>query len=166
MKKSDGSVTILGEVANNEVASWLISTSQVASLFTLFTHHAKTTRNLIISMRNALLLEGGFQNERVALEQAVEAINFDIHMKKDRNGHRYIERITEIVPDKGAVFRKIYGGEQREAFEVRDLIVLEDGCYQWNEKLSTQGKERICSHLTKEEQEEFFQFLEQRGSVR
>lgn len=166
MKKSDGSVTILGEVANNEVASWLISTSQVASLFTLFTHHAKTTRNLIISMRNALLLEGGFQNEKIALEQAVEAINFDVHMKKDRDGHRYIERITEIVPDKGAVFRKVYGGEEREAFETRDLVVFENGAYEWKEEISIQGKERICSHLTKEEQNIFFQFLERKGSVK
>lgn len=82
-KKSDGTVSILGEVATNEVCCWLISMSQVASLFTLFTHHAKTTRNLIIAMRNALLMEGGFKNEKVAEEQVVEAINFDIHMKKN-----------------------------------------------------------------------------------
>lgn len=158
-KKSDGSVTILGEVASNEVASWLISTSQVASLFTLFTHHAKSTRDLIIAMRNALLLKGGFQNERVALEQVVEAIQFDIHMRKDSTGHRYIERITEIVPDKSAVFRRIYGGEEGEGFTTRDLIVYENGVYHWKESLSNQGKQRICSFLTEKEQKEFQEFL-------
>ncbi len=163
MKKSDGSVTILGEVANNEVASWLISTSQVASLFTLFTHHAKTARDLIISMRNALLLKGGFQNERVALEQVVEAIHFDVHMKKDLSGHRYIERITEIVPDKGAVFRKIYGGEEREAFSIRDLVVFENGAYHWKETMSQQGKDRISASLTLEEKAAFQRFMEQRS---
>lgn len=162
-KKTDGSVTILGEVASNEVASWLISTSQVASLFTLFTHHAKTTRDLLISMRNALLQKGGFQNERVALEQAVEAIHFDIHMKKDLSGHRYIERITEIVPDRGAVFRKIYGGEEGEVFSVRDLVVWEEGVYHWKDGMSRLGTERICDSLTTEEKAEFMRFLEQRG---
>ncbi len=162
VKKTDGSVTILGEVASNEVASWLISTSQVASLFTLFTHHAKTTKDLMISMRNALLLKGGFQSERVALEQAVDAIHFDIHMKKDIEGHRYIERITEIVPDKGAIFRKVYGGEERDAFETRDLVVFENGSYHWGEKISQQGKDRICSFLNQKEQKAFEEFLNER----
>ena len=158
-KKTDGSVTILGEVASNEVASWLISTSQVASLFTLFTHHAKTTKDLIISMRNALLQKGGFQNERVALEQVLDAIHFDIHMKKDISGHRYIERISEIVPDKGAVFRKVYGGEEKGAFEIRDLVVFEKGRYCWKDKLSHQGRERIAEFLTEKEKKEFEKFL-------
>lgn len=152
-------MTILGEVASNEVASWLISTSQVASLFTLFTHHAKTTKDLIISMRNALLQKGGFQNERVALEQVVDAIRFDIHMKKDISGHRYIERISEIVPDKGAVFRKVYGGEEKGTFEIRDLVVLEGGRYRWKDKLSHQGRERIAEFLTEKEKKEFEKFL-------
>lgn len=163
MKKSDGSVTILGEVASSEVANWLISTSQAASLFTLFTHHGKTTRDLILSMRNALLLKGGFHNERVALEQVTEAIHFDIHMKKDLAGHRYIERITEIVPDKGRVFQKIYCGEEGEPFTVRDLVVFEKGAYCFKEPMSRQGKERICKSLTTEEQTEFCRFLEQRS---
>lgn len=152
-------MTILGEVASNEVASWLISTSQVASLFTLFTHHAKTTKDLIISMRNALLLKGGFQNERVALEQVVDAIHFDIHLKKDSSGHRYIERITEIVPDKGAVFRRIYGGEEKSAFEIRDLVVCENGVYQWKDRMSKLGIERILSTLTEQEKKEFIEFI-------
>lgn len=141
------------------MASWLISTAQVASLFTLFTHHAKTTKDLIASMRNALLLKGGFQNERVALEQVVEAIQFDIHMKKDNTGHRYIERITEIVPNKGGLFRRIYNGEEGEVFTIRDLVVYENGVYHWKDSLSTQGKERICSFLTEKEQKEFQCFL-------
>ena len=41
-KKTDGSVNIIGEVATDPVASWMIQAAQVASKFTLFTHHAKT----------------------------------------------------------------------------------------------------------------------------
>ena len=69
------------------------------------------------------------------------------------------------MPDKGGIFRKVYGGEEREAFEIRDLVVFENGKYVWKEQLSVQGKERICSHLTKEEQREFLEFLKQRESM-
>ncbi len=97
-KKTDGSVNILGEVATDEVAAWMIQMTQVASLFTLFTHHAKTTRDLILSLRNSLLKCDVFRNEEIAEEQVVSVIDFDIHLKRDFNGKRYIERITEIVP--------------------------------------------------------------------
>jgi len=97
-KKTDGTVNILGEVASAPVSSWLVQMSMVGSLFTMFTHHAKTTKALIKYMRNCLLSHGAFTNERIAEEQVVDAINFDIHMEKDITGHEYIERITEIVP--------------------------------------------------------------------
>lgn len=60
----------------------MIQMSQVASLFTLFTHHAKTFRDLVFSLRNSLLKTGMFQHEHIAEEQVVSVINFDVHMKK------------------------------------------------------------------------------------
>ena len=36
-KKTDGAVNILGEVATDEVAAWMIQMAQVASKFTIFT---------------------------------------------------------------------------------------------------------------------------------
>lgn len=157
-KKSDGTVSILGEVTTNEVCCWLISMSQVASLFTLFTHHAKTTRNLIIAMRNALLMEGGFQNEKVAKEQVVEAINFDIHMKKTKEGHRYIERITEIVPRKESLIQKVYGEEKKqdkEIFDLRDIIRYEHNRYVWVQDISKEGYQRMKEHWNEEEINDF-----------
>ncbi|MEF2964212.1 pilus assembly protein CpaF [Paenibacillus sp. M1] len=97
-KKTDGSVNILGEVATDPVASWMIQMSQVASLFTVFTHHATTARELVWSLRNSLLKTGVFQNERIAEEQVVNAVKWDVHLRKENDGRRYIERITEIMP--------------------------------------------------------------------
>ncbi len=105
-KKTDGSVNILGEVASDEVASWMIQMSQVASLFTIFTHHAKTTENLILSIRNSLLKCSVFRDEKIAEEQVVKVLNFDVHLKKDYDGNRYIERITEIKPIKNELVLK------------------------------------------------------------
>lgn len=97
-KKTDGGVNILGEVATDPVAAWMIQMAQVASKFTLFTHHAKTFPNLITALRNSLLKIGMFNNESVAEVQVVNVINFDIHLKRGVDGTRYIERITECIP--------------------------------------------------------------------
>ena len=97
-KKTDGSVNIIGEVATDPVASWMIQAAQVASKFTLFTHHAKTFPNLVTALRNSMLRTGVFTNEKTAEEQVVQVLNFDIHLTKDFRGKRYVERITECIP--------------------------------------------------------------------
>lgn len=97
IKKTDGSVNILGEIATHEAASWFIQNGQVASLFSLATHHAKTVRALISAMRNSLLETSGFNNEKIAEEQVVETLRINIHLQNTK-GQRYIDRITEIVP--------------------------------------------------------------------
>lgn len=120
-KKTDGSVNILGEVATDEVAAWMIQMAQVASLFTIFTHHAKTTRDLVLSLRNSLLKCDVFRNEEIAEEQVVNVVNFDIHLNRDFNGKRYVERITEIIPieqvdDYPTAFSDKSGDDMQQAF--------------------------------------------------
>ena len=97
-KKTDGSVNIIGEVATDPVASWMIQAAQVASKFTLFTHHAKTFPNLVTALRISMLRTGVFTDEKTAEEQVVQVLNFDIHLVKDFRGRRYIERVTECIP--------------------------------------------------------------------
>lgn len=76
----------------------MIQSAQVASKFTLFTHHAKTFPDLVTALRNSMLRAGVFKDERTAEEQVVQVLNFDIHLIKDFRGRRYIERVTECVP--------------------------------------------------------------------
>ena len=97
-KKTDGSVNIIGEVATDPVASWMIQAAQVASKFTLFTHHAKTFPDLVTALRNSMLRTGVFKDEKTAEEQVVSVLNFDVHQVKDFRGKRYISRITECIP--------------------------------------------------------------------
>ena len=101
-KKTDGTVNIIGEVATDPVASWMIQAAQVASKFTLFTHHAKTFPNLVTALRNSMLRTGVFTNEKTAEEQVIQVLNFDIHLVKDFRGRRYIERVTECIPIENA----------------------------------------------------------------
>ena len=76
----------------------MIQSAQVASKFTLFTHHAKTFPDLVIALRNSMLRAGVFRDEKTAEEQVVQVLNFDIHLVKDFRGRRYIERVTECIP--------------------------------------------------------------------
>ena len=76
----------------------MIQSAQVASKFTLFTHHAKTFPDLVTALRNSMLRAGVFKDERTAEEQVVSVLNFDIHLAKNFRGKRYVERVTECIP--------------------------------------------------------------------
>lgn len=149
-KKTDGVVNILGEVATAPVAAWLIQMSMTASLFTMFTHHAKTTKSLVKYMRNCLLTDGAFRNEEIAEEQVVDTIRFDVHLEKDLYGHRYIERISEIIPrDKSET-----GGR---LFDVNNLVEFQNGTYVKCGDFSMEVRKDIEKHLTAAEKEEFYE---------
>lgn len=178
-KKTDGTVNILGEVATAPVSALMIQTAQVASLFTLFTHHAKTTVDLVKSLRNNLLQAGVFSNEKIAEQQVADVVNFDIHMNRDITGHRYIERITEIIPAENVEYPEIetMNGDvdiysflntareffirmtDRKVFETRDIIIYENGVYKACSPPSRYQINSIMSSLTEEEQSEFKNYL-------
>ncbi|MBN2981830.1 ATPase, T2SS/T4P/T4SS family [Cohnella algarum] len=182
-KKTDGTVNILGEVATDPVAAWMIQMTQVASLFTLFTHHAKTFRDLVYSLRNSLLKTGVFTNEKVAEQQVISVINFDIHLKRDVNGHRYIERITECVPldqetdypvpyrqmdkleDKMAAFMDtaveyFRRSTDRKLYEARNVIEFRDGKYVAAHPISDQNVKEMREHMSEPDRAAFAAFLE------
>lgn len=181
-KKTDGTVNILGEVASDEVASWMIQMSQVASLFTVFTHHAKTFKDLVQSLRNSLLKSGVFRQEHIAEQQVVSVINFDIHLRRDAYGNRYIERITECIPvEKGSLppfegtSEKRWKNSMEEYFQLsaehmrrlnevsyfvsRNVIEYRDGSYIAAAKLSESSVREMTEHMHPEDAEEFRVFL-------
>lgn len=187
-KKTDGTVNIMGEVATAPVASWMIQMAQVASLFTIFTHHAKTTSDLVLALRNNLLQTRVFSNEKVAERQVAEVVNFDIHLYKDISGHRYIQRITEIIPvidnsEYPELYKEGKTTEEtlrafadtvkeyftrvtdRKTFETRDIIVWENGEYKVANPISKKSYDEICTHLNEEEKTEFTQFLKESWGV-
>lgn len=149
-KKTDGAVNIIGEAATDPVAAWVIQSSQVASLFTLFTHHAKTFKDLVFSLRNSLLKTGVFSNEHIAEQQVVNVIGFDVHLRMDRNGHRYVERITECIPLEG-----------ERTFEARNIIEYRDGAYVAVSPLSERSIRDMIDHMTDQDTSNFYAFMNQ-----
>ena len=169
-KKTDGVVNILGEVASAPVAAWVVQLSQVGTKMTMFTNHATSTQKLIEYFRNSLLSTNLFHNEKIAEEQVIHTINFDIHMSKDRDGHRYIERITEIIPLKREPLEDhnicsymkeyLHQGIQEHPYTLVDLLVYEEGEYRLVNKISKEKIAMIQSNLEIEERGMFEEFLE------
>lgn len=98
IKKSDSALSIIGEIANAVLAARFIEASMIASLFGIGSHHANTTRELILGMRNALVDSGAFSNMETAEAQVLECLKFNIHLNYTPDGKRYVEFIDEIVP--------------------------------------------------------------------
>ena len=182
-KKTDGSVNIIGEVATDPVASWMIQSAQVASKFTLFTHHAKTFPDLVTALRNSMLRAGVFKNEKTAEEQVVQVLNFYIHLQKDFRGRRYIERVTECIPVKDS---KTYDFEYKKEHDMDSKVtkffenattyfskvteqnlytyqnVLEyvDGEYQLTNKITDQNIHDMRANMDETDAVEFDKFIE------
>ncbi len=182
-KKTDGSVNIIGEVATDPVASWMIQAAQVASKFTLFTHHAKTFPDLVTALRNSMLRTGVFTNEKTAEEQVVQVLNFDIHLVKDFRGRRYIERVTECIPveEKNEYtfdFRneKTLEGKMekffdnathyftkvtnKELYTYRNIMEYHDGIYVLTNKITDHNIQEMRLNMDDKDLAEFDKFIE------
>lgn len=182
-KKTDGSVNIIGEVATDPVASWMIQSAQVASKFTLFTHHAKTFPDLVTALRNSMLRAGVFKNEKTAEEQVVQVLNFDIHLQKDFRGRRYIERVTECIPivdqktyDYDYKGEKTMDGKVQKFFEnattyfskiteqnlyrYQNILEYVDGEYQITNKITDKNLAEMRANMDESDLEEFDNFVE------
>ncbi len=189
-KKTDGSVNIIGEVATDPVASWMIQAAQVASKFTLFTHHAKTFPNLVTALRNSMLRTGVFKNEKTAEEQVIQVLNFDIHLTKDFRGKRYVERITECIPveEKNEYtfdhrmektlegkFDKFFDNAthyftkitDRQLYRYRNILEYVDGEYIVTNPISETNIKEMRLNMDETDLEAFDRFIEKHwGSIR
>ena len=188
-KKTDGSVNIIGEVATDPVASWMIQSAQVASKFTLFTHHAKTFPDLVTALRNSMLRAGVFKNEKTAEEQVVQVLNFDIHLVKDFRGRRYIERVTECIPveekneytydhrkektlegklekfmDNSTIFYS--KTTNRELYKYRNIMEYHDGKYVLTNPISDKNIREMRINMDDSDVADFDKFLERNWGIR
>ncbi len=182
-KKTDGTVNIIGEVATDPVASWMIQAAQVASKFTIFTHHAKTFPNLVTALRNSMLRTGVFKDEKTAEEQVVQVLNFDIHQVKDFRGKRYIERITECIPLENkneytfnhrnektleGKFDKFFDNAtyyfqkvtDRQLYTYRNIMEYVDGEYVITNPISDENLRQMRENMDDTDAEKFDKFIE------
>lgn len=181
-KKTSGDVNIIGEVAEAAQANFVIQTAMVASLFAMFTHHAKTAVDFVLAIANNLLDPevGIYREKKEAVEMAAKILHIDVHLE-NRKGHRYLERITEIIPvsemkypsdaDKDATheedekefFKRI---TDRDLFETRDLVSYVNGEFVLRNLPSDVMINEIRKKLTLDEEAEFERDMRMLRSIR
>lgn len=180
LKKSDSSITIIGEVATDPVAARMIQLAMTGSLFTLFSHHANEAKDLVLTLRNSLVNAGGFDNMTTAEKQVTDVLKINIHLDFTPDGKRYIKRITEITQLEEGIPYPGYNNEigleesryeldkeyytrqtDRISFSTRDVLVYntETDTYMAKEEFSDGLTRKIREVLSKKEREEFDRFL-------
>lgn len=179
LKKSDAAVTVIGEVATDEIAANMIQAAQIASLYTIFSHHANRAEDLIYGIRNSLVNAKGY-DMKTAEAQVLQVIHMNAHLDYGTDGKRYIERFTEIIPlaertpypeldpnnlewSKAVIEREYYiRSTDRKSFDCKDLI-------RWNKKTSTYEahncpSEALITHMLRcipqDHADEFMDFVE------
>lgn len=167
----------------------MIQSAQVASKFTLFTHHAKTFPDLVTALRNSMLRAGVFKNEKTAEEQVVQVLNFDIHLVKDFRGRRYIERVTECVPveekneytydhrkektiegklDKFMDNATVYFTKttNRELYKYINIMEYHDGSYVLTNPISETNIKEMRNNMDDSDKEDFDRFLQRNWNIK
>ena len=167
----------------------MIQSAQVASKFTLFTHHAKTFPDLVTALRNSMLRAGVFRNEKTAEEQVVQVLNFDIHLVKDFRGRRYIERVTECIPveDKNEYtfdYRKektlegkldkfmdnatmfFTKSTNKELYKYVNILEYHDGSYVLTNPISEHNITEMRNNMDESDIDGFANFLERNWSIK
>lgn len=185
LKKSDAAVSIVGEVATDDIAARMIQMGQVASIFTIFSHHANTAKDLVLALRNSLVNAGNFNNMSTAEKQVTDVVKVDIHLDYTPDGKRYIERISEIVQLEEGVPYPEYDKDNpnsinpimveyfkrrtdRMGFYTHDILRydLETHTYYTVDRFSEYLESRILKNLDKDLRPEFELFMLENWGLR
>lgn len=120
LKKSDAALSIVGEVATDVIAARMIQMGQVASIFTIFSHHANRAKDLVTAITNSIVSASGGSATPATIEpQVIDVIKVDCHLDYDVMGNRYIERITEIIRLDSVPYPDQEPGESDEHYKIR-----------------------------------------------
>ena len=175
-KKCNAQVNIVGESASAEMGVIFVESATVGSEMALGTHHAKTAADLVLSLRDNLTTAGGYSSEKVAEEVVVKCVNFNTHMKREGE-HRFIERITEIIPIRDRSYPCEKNGNfsdedtkeyykrmtDRQTFETKNIVEFdrEKQEYRMANEISPEMMEEMLNYISDpEEKAEFIHDME------
>lgn len=96
LKKTDSYLSLVGEVASDEVAANMIQFGLVGSSCTIFSHHGVDYKGLIDGLKGSLLASGVYSDERAAQGVVLDVVKHNVHLDFHRK-LRVVEYIEEIV---------------------------------------------------------------------
>lgn len=177
-KKTDGYLSMVGEVAEDIVAARMIQFCLIASAFTIFSHHAKNDHDLVNGLANSLVSSGEYEDHDIATSTVLDAIKNNVHLDFVK-GERCIAYISEIVKlneispypdikksqtvqeaiDQMTMIQREYYTRttDRVRFKSKQIIAIdpEDMTYKAVEGYSPEALRRIVSKLKGQDRKEF-----------
>ena len=173
LKSSEAHTILFGETASLEHAKHLINLLLAGTKRVITTGHWPTSDELVSYFVHSL---GGYSNSGSGNIQSMVArlIHLDVHCVKENDGHRHIERITEIIPydseerspdgDKGVIghlweishYLKLLAREK--SYYTRDIITYEDGSYKMINPISEGLVKVILHNLPPDKRQAFLEF--------
>ena len=153
-RKTTGQIFAIGEINSAAVAAMAMDLSKIATQL-LFSAHYVTTEHMVADFVNAKLCVGGYSEEKLAELDVVRCLGFDIHLRT-KQGKRYVQCISEIVP------KKQKGGKQEKSYEIKTIYQYdeESGIGRIVNKPGEISYDKAKQVLDKEEYLEFCRFFE------
>lgn len=183
LKKTNGQVTIISEVAEDEVIQYIVKIALTASECVMFTHHANNKDELVEAFRNGCISTGGFTDENIAEKQVLRVLCWNIHLGITPYGKRYIQRITEYIRVDTETFSDAYKYEkdinkkldvffdnvnlyfekvtQAKKYKAIDLVTfdLKTNKYIFKNNISQERQTAIYNRLMKSDQVKFEELI-------
>lgn len=174
IKSTDAHTVLFGETASLEQAKHLIDLLLAGTKRVITTGHWPTADEMVSYFVHAM---GGYGNSGTnELEEMVaRLLHLDVHCVKDNNGHRYIDRITEIIPYSRAEKNEPLAAEgiegrldliagclqrlgRHKCYYTRDIVIYEDGVYKMINPISDELSKIVLSNLAPDERQAFLEF--------
>lgn len=182
LKKTDGYLSMVGEIAEDIVAANAMKFGLVASASTIFSHHGNDYQGLIDGLTGSLLSCGMYKDYNIAQQLVLDVVKHNVHL----NFHgklRVVEYIEEIVKGEvivpypnvkkssdvvnaidqvAAINREYYQRTtDRVRYSRREIIRFnkKTNTYEANEWYTPERFEAILTRLPEELQGEFIEFF-------
>ena len=182
LKKTDGYLSMVGEIAEDIVAANAMKFGLVASASTIFSHHGNDYQGLIDGLTGSLLSCGMYKDYNIAQQLVLDVVKHNVHL----NFHgklrviEYIEEIvkgevivpypnvkhsagvTEAIDQVAALNREYYQRTtDRVRYSRREIIRFnkKTNTYEANEWYTKERFEAILNRLPENLQGEFIQFF-------
>lgn len=173
LKSSEAHTILFGETASLDHAKHLINLLLAGTKRIITTGHWPTSDELVAYFVYAL---DGYGNSGSDDIQAMVSrlIHLDVHCVKDNDGHRYIERITEIIPyeseDNIICYKSGIEGRleeishylklltRKKTYYTRDIVIYEEGIYKMLNPISDRLSGIILNNLPPDKRQAFLEF--------
>lgn len=173
LKSSDAHTILFGETASLDHAKHLINLLLAGTKRIITTGHWPTSEELVSYFVHALGGYGSLGTESIEA-MVSRLIHLDVHCVKDNLGHRYIDRITEIIPydsDERSPYGD-QGGNQhlgeishylkllsrKKAYYTRNIVIYEGDRYKMINPISDSLAKIILQNLPPDKRQFFLEF--------